>query len=119
MEELVVVRDAGATGSTAILRLQGPVTLSTLFLLQEKLREVPESDTVIDVTEVPYIDSAGLGTILSHWSHTQRHGKKFAMTGVSQRIGVLLEISKVNTVLPIFKTAEEADRNFTGQPAKA
>jgi anti-anti-sigma factor len=118
MEELEIVREAGATGSTAILRLKGPVTLSTLFLLQEKLREVPESDTVIDVTEVPYIDSAGLGTILSHWSHTQRHGKKFAMTGVSQRIGVLLEVSKVNTVLPTFKTAEEADRNFTGHTAK-
>jgi anti-sigma B factor antagonist len=119
MEELEVVRDAGATGLTAILRLKGPLTLSTLFLLQEKLREVPETDTVIDVTEVPYIDSAGLGTILSHWSHTQRHGKKFAMTGISQRIGVLLEVSKVNTVLPTFKTAEEADRNFTGQSAKA
>src|SRR5579863_6193168 len=119
MEELEVVRDAGATGSTAILRLKGPVTLSTLFLLQEKLREVPESDTVIDVTDVPYIDSAGLGTILSHWSHTQRHGKKFAMTGISSRIGVLLEVSKVNTVLPTFTTAEEADRNFTGHAAKA
>jgi hypothetical protein len=40
------------------------------------------------------------------------------MTGVSQRIGVLLEISKVNTVLPMFKTAEEADTNFSGKAAK-
>ena len=119
MEDLEVLRDTGATSSTAILRLKGPLTLSTLFLLQEKLREIPESDAVIDVTEVPYVDSAGLGTILSHWSHTQRHGKKFALTGVSSRIGVLLEISKVNTVLPMFKTAEEADRNFTGKAAKA
>lgn len=119
MEELEVKRDAGASGSTAILRLRGPLTLSTLFLLQEKLREIPDSDTVIDVADVPYIDSAGLGTILSHWSHTQRHGKKFAMTGVSTRIGVLLEISKVNTVLPMFKTAEDADRDFTGKAAKA
>jgi anti-sigma B factor antagonist len=118
-EDLEIVRGTGASGSTEILRLKGPLTLSTLFLLQEKLPEIPGSDTVIDVTEVPYIDSAGLGTILSHWSHTQRHGKKFAMTGVSQRIGVLLEISKVNTILPTFKTAEEADTNFTGKAAKA
>jgi hypothetical protein len=39
------------------------------------------------------------------------------MTGVSQRIGVLLEITKVNTVLPMFKTAEEADRSFVGKNA--
>jgi len=114
-----IVRESGATGSTAILRLKGPLTLSTLFALQEKLREIPNSDTVIDVTETPYIDSAGLGTILSHWSHTQRTGHKFALTGVSPRIEVLLEITKVNLVLPTFKTAEDADRSFTGKAAKA
>jgi anti-anti-sigma factor len=117
MEEMEIVREAGATGSTAILRLKGPLTLTTLFVLQEKLREIPGADTVIDVSEVPYIDSAGLGTVLSHWSHTQRTGHKFAMTGVSPRIGVLLEITKVNTVLPMFQTAEEADRAFTGKKA--
>jgi anti-sigma B factor antagonist len=115
MDELEVLRDAGATGSTVILRLKGPLTIGTLFLLQQKLSDVAEADTVIDVTDVPYIDSAGLGTILSHWAHTQRHGKKFAMTGVSQRIGVLLEISHVNTLLPMFKTAEEADASFIGK----
>jgi len=114
-----VVREPGATNTTVVLRLKGPLTLSTLFQLQEALREIPDSDTVIDLSEAPYIDSAGLGTILSHWSHTQRTGHKFALTGVSPRIAVLLEITKVNTVLPIFKTAEEADRSFTGQAAKA
>jgi anti-sigma B factor antagonist len=119
MEEMEVTREAGSSGSTTILRLKGPLTLSTLFVLQEKLRELPDADTVIDVTATPYIDSAGLGTILSHWSHTQRHGRKFALTGVSPRIEVLLEITKVNTVLPMFRTAEEADANFAGQAAKA
>lgn len=114
-----IARDTGATGTTAILRLQGPLTLSTLFSLQELLREIGSVDTVIDVSEVPYIDSAGLGTILSHWAHCQRGGHRFALTGVSPRIEVLLEITKVNLVLPMFKTAEEADRNFTGQAAKA
>jgi anti-anti-sigma factor len=117
MEQMDVVRDLGATGTTTILRLKGPLTLSTLFLLQDTLREIPNVDTVIDVSEVPYIDSAGLGTILSRWAHTQRIGHKFALTGVSPRIEVLLEITKVNTVLPMFKTAEEADRNFTGKGA--
>ena len=114
-----IVRELGATGTTNILRLKGPLTLTTLFLLQDMLREIPDVDTVIDVAEVPYIDSAGLGTILSHWAHTQRTGHKFAVTGVSPRIEVLLEITKVNTVLPMFKTPEEADRSFTDKTAKA
>jgi anti-anti-sigma factor len=119
MEHMEVVRDSGATGSTTIFRLKGPLTLTTLFQLQNALREIGSVDTVIDVSEVPYIDSAGLGTILSHWAHTQRTGHKFALTGVSPRIDVLLEITKVNTVLPMFKTAGDADRNFTGKAATA
>jgi anti-anti-sigma factor len=119
MEQMEVLRDPGATGLTTILRLQGPLTLSTLFGLQDSLREIGDVDTVIDVSEVPYIDSAGLGTILSRWAHTQRTGHKFALTGVSPRIDVLLEITKVNTVLPMFRTAEEADRTFAGKAANA
>jgi anti-anti-sigma factor len=119
MEQIEVARELGATGSTTILRLNGPLTLATLFVLQQNLREIGNVDTVIDVTEVPYIDSAGLGTILSHWAHTQRTGHKFAMTGTSPRIDVLLEITKVNTLLPMFKTAEDADRAFAGKSAKA
>ncbi len=119
MEQLSIRRDAGATGTTTILRLSGPLTLSTLFVLQDELRAIGNVDTVIDVSDCPYIDSGGLGTILSHWAHTQRAGKKFSMTGVSPRIAVLLEITKVNTVLPMHNTAEEADHAFTGKAANA
>ena len=114
-----VVCETGPSGSTNVIRLKGPLTLSTLFHLQDTLKQIPDLDTIIDVTEVPYIDSAGLGTILSRWSHSQRKGNKFAMTGVSPRIAVLLEITKVNTLLPMFKTAEEADQTFSGNTAKA
>ena len=93
--------------------------MSTLFVFQDILRDISDLDTVIDVSQAPYIDSAGLGSILSRWAHTQRSGHKFALTGVSPRIDVLLEITKVNTVLPMFQTPEDAERSFTGKAAKA
>jgi anti-sigma B factor antagonist len=114
MDQMEIAPGLGATGTTHILRLKGPLTISTLFSLQAALRECGNADTVIDVTDVPYMDSAGLGTLLSHWAHTQRVAAKFAVTGVSPRIAVLLEVTKVNTVLPMFGTAEEADLSFTG-----
>jgi anti-sigma B factor antagonist len=119
MEQMKVVRELGASGSTVVFRISGPLTITTLFALQDELRQAGDVDTVIDVTNTPYIDSAGLGTILSHWAHTQRAGKKFAMTGINPRIQVLLEITKVNTVLPMYSTAEDADRAFAGKVANA
>jgi anti-sigma B factor antagonist len=119
MEQIEIRRSLGATGSTTILWLKGPLSLSTLSVLEQNLREIGNVDTVIDVSLVPYVDSAGLGAILSHWAHTQRNGRKFAMTGIRQRINLLLEITKVNTILPAFTTAEEADRAFTNKAATA
>ena len=113
MEALEIIKDRGTTSTTAILRLKGPLRLNNLFSLQDALRDVSNCNTIIDVTDCPYIDSAGLGTILSHWTHTQSQGKKFALTGVSKRIGVLLELTHVDKVLPMFKTAEDAARAFS------
>ena len=115
MEALQVVLDPGKRPGTAIVRLIGPLTLATLFHLEEGLRRIGEMDTIIDVFETPYIDSAGLGTILAHWSHTQHHGRKFAMVGVSKRIQMLLELTRVNTVLPVYRTADDAELIFAGQ----
>ena len=115
MEKLQVVLDPGKRQGTAIVRLIGPLTLATQFHLEEALRQVAEFDTIIDVFDTPYIDSAGLGAILAHWSHSQHQGRKFAMTGVSKRIQMLLELTRVNTVLPVFRTADEAELMFSEQ----
>jgi anti-anti-sigma factor len=113
MEALEIIKETSPNGATVVLRLKGPLRLNNLFSLQDALRYLGDINTVIDVTDCPYIDSAGLGTVLSHWTHTQGKGKKFALTGVSQRIGVLLELTHVDKVLPMFKTAEDAVAAFS------
>jgi anti-sigma B factor antagonist len=119
MEQLEVSRELGATGSTSILRLKGPLTLATVHVLQQAFRETGNVDTVVDVSKVPYIDSGGLGALLGQWSQTQKTFRKFALTGTHARIDLLLDITKVNTVMPIFRTAEEADRSFVCKVATA
>ena len=91
-----------------IITLRGPVTLETLFELQNVLRQ-QHSDLVIDLAGVPYMDSAGLGAILSAYASCQRHQNKFALANVSQRVRVLLELTKVDTLLPIFDSVAEAE----------
>jgi anti-anti-sigma factor len=113
MEQLQVLVAKGNGPGTAVIRLVGPLTLATQFQLEEVLRQIPDANTIIDVVDTPYIDSAGLGTILAHWSQTQHHGCKFALTGVSKRIQMLLELTRVNTVLPVYKTTEEAELMFS------
>ena len=112
MEQLEILRTPGAAVTTTVLELSGPLTLRTLFDFQSILREPGYTDTIIDLTGVPFIDSAGLGAILSHWVHTQRAGDKFAVVGASERVRVLFKITKVESLLPMYATAEEGERSF-------
>ena len=112
MEQMQVTRERGVTGTTVIIRLRGPLTLATMKALEDALPQSGTADTVIDVGGAPYIDSAGLGTILAHWGRAQRDGCRFAIAGVTPRIALLLEITRVNTILPTFATAEDADLSF-------
>jgi anti-anti-sigma factor len=114
MEQMEIIRETGPAGSTAILRLNCSLTLSTESLLQEKLREIAGCDTVIDLNEVRYVDSAGLGAILGHWTRSQVAGHRVALAGVKPRVEALLETAHVKKLFPIFRTAEEAVASFAG-----
>ena len=111
-ESIDIQRTAGTRATTTIVRLAGPLTLSTLFEFQTAVRQNGTKDTIVDLTQVPYIDSAGLGAILAHWAHTQNSKDKFAVVGASERVQVLFKLTKVDAILPIFPSIEGAERSF-------
>ena len=113
MDELQIQRTPGAASDVTILTLTGPLTIQTLFDFQTIVRQPDLKSTIIDFSGVPYIDSAGLGIVLSHWAHTQRIGVKFAAVGISERVRVLLEMTGVAKLLPSYPTVADAERAFT------
>jgi anti-sigma B factor antagonist len=113
MEEIQIQRTPGSASDVSILSLTGPLTISTLFDFQTAIRQPDLKSTIIDFSGVPYIDSAGLGLVLSHWAHTQRIGVKFAAVGISDRVRVLLEMTGVNKILPTFPTVADAEHSFS------
>ncbi len=119
MDELKIEQSAGAGDSVTILKLEGPLTISTLFDFQAAVRQPGLKSTIIDFSGVPYIDSAGLGLVLSHWAHTQRIGVKFAAVSISERVRVLLDMTKVSTLLPMFPTAADAEKAFASSSSVA
>jgi anti-anti-sigma factor len=114
MDQIQIQRTPGSASDVSILILEGPLTIGTLFDFQAAIRQPDLKSTIIDFSGVPYIDSAGLGVVLSHWAHTQRIGVKFAVVGVSDRVQVLLDMTKVSTLLPSYPAAADAELAFSG-----
>jgi anti-sigma B factor antagonist len=119
MDQIQIQRTPGSASDVTILTLKGPLTLGTLFDLQTALRDPDLKTVIIDFSGVPYIDSAGLGVVLSHWAHTQRIGAKFAAVAISERVQVLLEMTGVSKVLPMFPTVADAERAFAASSSVA
>jgi len=106
--ELSYTTSDGAKEGTLVLRLAGPFTLANMFQLQNELRTIKPTCLIMDLAEVPYMDSAGLGVIMNYYVSAQNGGRKFYLTTVNERIRGLFEMTKVDSVLHICDSIEVA-----------
>jgi anti-sigma B factor antagonist len=96
-----------------LIKLTGPLTLKTLFDFQQASRAETARPVIIDLSDVPYMDSAGLGAVISIFASCQRTGRAFAITGVSERIQTLFEVTHCDGLLPCFESVQAADEAFS------
>jgi anti-sigma B factor antagonist len=96
-----------------LLQLNGPLTLSTLFEFQETVRQDKTKPVLLDVSGVPYMDSAGLGSVISAFVSCQGSHRGFAMFGVSDRIQQLLDVTRVSGLMPSFASLEDAEAKLS------
>lgn len=106
------IRAAQTSSGASVLHLIGPLTLNTLFEFQDVVRNEQAGGLIIVLTEVPYMDSAGLGAILSAYASCQRHSRKFALAGVSDRVMAVLRVTKVDALVPRYETVEAAEADW-------
>jgi len=116
-----IERKEGKAPSTVIFRLSGPFTarsmyghltplaLRNMFNFQSVPGEEPPLVNILDLTAVPYMDSSGLGMIVTHYVHCQNKGIRLVLAGVNQRVLELFKMTKVDTTLPTVATVEEVD----------
>jgi anti-sigma B factor antagonist len=117
--KFTIERSQGKTPGTVIFRLAGPFTARDMHstLSPIALRNTFESEEgtphvlhIIDLTDVPYIDSAGLGMIVSHYVRCQGRDVRLVLAGVNARVIQLLEMTRVDGFLSRIGTVEEADQ---------
>lgn len=107
-EDLIIEMSESPKGAR-LIKLKGPLTLRTLFEFQTVSRQETVKPDIVDLSEVPYMDSAGLGSVISLFASCQRNNRGFALTGVSERIRTLFQVTHVDGLLPCFASLDEAD----------
>ena len=106
---LSIERIPSATEGLETMKLTGPLTLATLFEMQESLRKDPQPNTIIDLSGVPYVDSAGLGALLSFHASCKRAGRNYVLAAMAPRVHTMFSASKVDRLVNIAPSLAEAE----------
>lgn len=81
-------------------------------------KEIPENKRIIlNLGEVTYIDSGGLGTLVSLHTTAQLGGSSIKLANLTKRVGDLLQVTKLLTVFDVRNSEAEALASFKGVAA--
>ena len=107
VEKLTFEMSVGASRNEHVYSLHGPLVLNNMFAFQEVLRSEALT-TILDLTDVPFMDSAGLGVITNSYVARQKHGRKLLLVGANERVQALFKLTKLDQVFEVFPTMESA-----------
>ena len=104
-------------GDVVVLDLKGKITLGAGDeLLKDKVNSLVNQGhrkIVLNLADVPYIDSAGLGEIVRTYTTVSKNGGSLKLLNLTKRITDLLAITKLLTVFETFDVESDAVRSFS------
>ena len=100
-----------------VLDLKGRLTIGEGDeLLRETVDNVMQKghrNLLLNLADVPYVDSAGLGEIVRTYTSVGRQGGKLKLVNLTKRITDLLTITKLLTVFETYESEADAVGSFT------
>jgi anti-sigma B factor antagonist len=109
--------DSRVIGDVIILDLKGKMTLGEGDeLLKDTINSLAQQGhrkLVLNLSGVPYVDSAGLGEIVRTYTTLSRLGGSLKLLNLTKRIHDLLSITKLLTVFDTFDSEDDAVRSFS------
>ena len=83
-------------------------------ILRDDLKKILSSTqrVVLDLSDVSYIDSGGLGMLVGVYSSARSAGADIKLTGLGQRLRDVLQITKLVTVFEVYDTEQQAIEAF-------
>ena len=107
-QPLVVERVFPDAAGQGVLALKGPLTSDTLASFQNAIRRETTPTLILDLSQVPYIDSSGLGSLVGVYVSSHKAGQQVVLTGLNERVAHLFEVTRLEPLFLIFPDLDAA-----------
>jgi anti-sigma B factor antagonist len=106
-----------SSGDVAIVGISGDITLSKGgdVLLKDKIQSLLQQGhrkIVLDMGNVSYVDSAGLGQLVQVYATTSHLGGSLKLLNLTKRLRDLLVLTKLLTVFDAYDSESDAIASF-------
>jgi anti-sigma B factor antagonist len=88
-------------------------------LLRDTVKKLIEESKriVLNLGGVSYIDSGGLGTLVALYATAQNVSASIKLANLTQRVGDLLQVTKLVTIFEVYPNEEQAVQSFLKEAA--
>lgn len=81
-------------------------------IIMGKFLNESESNLILDLSHVSYLNSSGLGVIADGAMKARKNGKELVVAGITPPIDEIFEIVKFNTFMELFPSLDLAENYF-------
>jgi len=99
-----------------ILTLDGEVDLYNAPSLKEEIKKCIDErkyNVVIDFEKVTYIDSSGIGALISSMSNLKKYQGALKITNITGSVKKVFELTKLTSFFEIYNSVNEAISSFS------
>jgi anti-sigma B factor antagonist len=104
-------------GDVTVVDATGRITLGEgASVFRDMIRDLATKGNkkiLINLSDVSYIDSSGIGEMVSSFTTVTNHGGQLKLLGLTKRVKDLLQITKLYTVFEVFEDESSAIRSFS------
>ena len=101
-------RQPALNGDLLVTRLIGKLSLETVHEFISTMRPEPATRLVLDMSGLSFLDSAGVGALVSLFVNRRNHGKTLALAALTQQGNAVMQVSGLLKLLPVYPSVEEA-----------
>ncbi len=97
--------------SVVVLDINGEIDLYNAPEIKSKITELMETgkkDIIINLKKVSYIDSSGIGVLISSLSNLKKAGGSLKIINVYDSVKKVFELTKLTSFFDIYGSEEEA-----------
>ena len=105
---LELLQAPASKNGTVVTRLNGKLALETVNTFIQTMRQEPAAHLVLDMSGLSFLDSSGVGALVSLFVSRKHAGKTLVLSNLTTQGTAVLQVSGLMKLIPTYSTVEEA-----------